>query len=79
MIEMASHGQRGIWAVLLGSETLKVPTHSTIPVIVCRRPRLLPSFKIHSRRSWSCPQLTNERGYLQTRGVRRLTHLVHRD
>ena len=39
-IEMASHGRRGISAVLLGSETLKVLTHSTIPVIVCRRSRL---------------------------------------
>ncbi len=39
-IQMASHGRRGISAVLLGSETLKVLTHSTIPVIVCRRPRL---------------------------------------
>ena len=28
-IEMASHGRRGISAVLLGSETLKVLTHST--------------------------------------------------
>jgi nucleotide-binding universal stress UspA family protein len=36
VIEMASHGQRGISAVLLGSEIRKVPTHSTIPVIVCR-------------------------------------------
>ena len=39
-ILMASHGRRGISAVLLGSETLKVLTHSTIPVIVCRRPHL---------------------------------------
>ena len=39
-IQMASHGRRGISAVLLGSETLKVLTHSTIPVIVCRRPLL---------------------------------------
>ena len=39
-IEMASHGRRGISAILLGSETLKVLTHSTIPVIVCRRPHL---------------------------------------
>ena len=39
-IQMASHGRRGISAVLLGSETLKVLTHSTIPVIVCRRPHL---------------------------------------
>lgn len=39
-IQMASHGRRGVSAVLLGSETLKVLTHSIIPVIVCRRPRL---------------------------------------
>jgi nucleotide-binding universal stress UspA family protein len=39
-IQMASHGRRGISAILLGSETLKVLTHSTIPVIVCRRPHL---------------------------------------
>lgn len=37
-IEMASHGRRGLSAILLGSETLKVLTHSPIPVIVCRRP-----------------------------------------
>jgi nucleotide-binding universal stress UspA family protein len=37
-IQMASHGRRGISALLLGSETLKVLTHSTIPVIVSRRP-----------------------------------------
>jgi nucleotide-binding universal stress UspA family protein len=39
-IQMASHGRSGISAILLGSETLKVLTHSTIPVIVCRRPPL---------------------------------------
>ncbi len=39
VIHMASHGRRGISAILLGSETLKVLTHSAIPVIVCRRPR----------------------------------------
>jgi nucleotide-binding universal stress UspA family protein len=38
-IHMASHGRRGISAILLGSETLKVLTHSAIPVIVCRRSR----------------------------------------
>ena len=38
-IHMASHGRRGISAIVLGSETLKVLTHSTIPVIVCRQPR----------------------------------------
>jgi nucleotide-binding universal stress UspA family protein len=36
LIVMASHGRRGISAVLLGSETQKVLTHSTIPVLVCR-------------------------------------------
>ena len=36
LIVMASHGRRGLSAVLLGSETQKVLTHSTIPVLVCR-------------------------------------------
>jgi nucleotide-binding universal stress UspA family protein len=36
LIVMASHGRRGISAMLLGSETQKVLTHSTIPVLVCR-------------------------------------------
>lgn len=35
-IFMASHGRRGLSAVLLGSETQKVLTHSTIPVLVYR-------------------------------------------
>ena len=35
-IVMASHGRRGISAVLLGSETQKVLTHSKLPVIVVR-------------------------------------------
>jgi nucleotide-binding universal stress UspA family protein len=35
-IVMASHGRRGVAALLLGSETLKVLTHSTIPVVVFR-------------------------------------------
>ena len=35
-IVMASHGRRGLTAVLLGSETQKVLTHSTIPVLVVR-------------------------------------------
>jgi nucleotide-binding universal stress UspA family protein len=38
VIVMASHGQRGIAGIVLGSETLKVLTHSVIPVVVCRRP-----------------------------------------
>ena len=35
-IVMASHGRRGISAMLLGSETQKVLTHSKLPVIVVR-------------------------------------------
>ena len=35
LIVMASHGRRGISAVILGSETVKVLTHSRIPVLVC--------------------------------------------
>jgi nucleotide-binding universal stress UspA family protein len=34
LIVMASHGRRGISAVLLGSETQKVLTHTKLPVIV---------------------------------------------
>jgi nucleotide-binding universal stress UspA family protein len=43
LIVMASHGRRGISAIVLGSETVKVLTHSTIPVLVYRgsRPTLL--------------------------------------
>jgi len=33
---MASHGRRGVSALVLGSETVKVLTHSRIPVIVVR-------------------------------------------
>ena len=35
-VVMASHGRRGITAVLLGSETQKVLTHSKLPVLVVR-------------------------------------------
>jgi nucleotide-binding universal stress UspA family protein len=35
-IVMASHGRRGLAGVLLGSETVKVLTHSKVPVLVCR-------------------------------------------
>jgi nucleotide-binding universal stress UspA family protein len=38
LIAMASHGRRGISALVLGSETVKVLTHSTIPVLVYRSP-----------------------------------------
>jgi nucleotide-binding universal stress UspA family protein len=36
LILMASHGRRGVSAVVLGSETVKVLTHSQIPVLVYR-------------------------------------------
>ena len=36
LIVMASHGRSGYAAVLLGSETVKVMTHSKIPVLVYR-------------------------------------------
>ncbi len=36
LIVMASHGRRGVAALLLGSETQKVLTHSSIPVLVVR-------------------------------------------
>jgi len=36
LILMASHGRRGLEGFLLGSETQKVLTHSTIPVLVYR-------------------------------------------
>ncbi len=38
-IVMASHGRHGMSAIVLGSETLKVLTHSIVPVIVYRQPR----------------------------------------
>jgi nucleotide-binding universal stress UspA family protein len=36
LIVMASHGRRGLSALLLGSETQKVLTHSSIPVLVIK-------------------------------------------
>lgn len=36
LIAMASHGHGGVKAMILGSETQKVLTHSTIPVLVYR-------------------------------------------
>lgn len=36
LIMMASHGRKGLASILLGSETAKVLTHSTIPVLVVR-------------------------------------------
>ena len=36
LIVMASHGRHGISAIVLGSETVKVLTHSKVPVLVHR-------------------------------------------
>jgi nucleotide-binding universal stress UspA family protein len=36
LIFMASHGRKGMSAVVLGSETVKVLTHSKVPTLVCR-------------------------------------------
>ena len=36
LIVMASHGRSGVSALVLGSETMKVLTHTKIPTLVCR-------------------------------------------
>ena len=36
LIAMASHGRRGVSAIVLGSEIVKVLTHSNVPVLVYR-------------------------------------------
>lgn len=36
LIVMASHGRRGLSGLILGSETTRVLTHSTVPVLVVR-------------------------------------------
>lgn len=36
LIAMASHGRRGVAAILLGSQATRVLTHSTIPVLIYR-------------------------------------------
>lgn len=36
LIVMASHGRKGVSALVLGSETTKVLTHTMIPTLVCR-------------------------------------------
>src|SRR5712691_7705407 len=35
LIFMASHGRKGMSALVLGSETYKVLTHGKVPVLVC--------------------------------------------
>jgi len=36
LIVMASHGRRGVGALLIGSETTRVLTHSDVPVLVVK-------------------------------------------
>jgi len=36
LIVMASHGRRGLGRLLLGSQAVKVLTHSNVPVLICR-------------------------------------------
>jgi nucleotide-binding universal stress UspA family protein len=36
LIVMASHGRRGVAALLLGSETQRVLTHSPLPVLIVK-------------------------------------------
>ena len=36
LVVMASHGRRGVTAMLLGSETQKVLTHTKVPVLIVR-------------------------------------------
>ena len=36
LVMMGSHGRKGVAALVLGSETHKVLTHTKIPVLVCR-------------------------------------------
>jgi nucleotide-binding universal stress UspA family protein len=36
LIVMASHGRRGLMRFLLGGQAIKVLTHSTVPVLICR-------------------------------------------
>lgn len=40
LIYMASHGRKGTGNVILGSETVKVLTHSPLPVLVHRNPEV---------------------------------------
>ena len=36
LIVMASHGRRGLVRLMLGSQAVRVLTHSTVPVLICR-------------------------------------------
>jgi nucleotide-binding universal stress UspA family protein len=51
LVAMASHGRRGVSALVLGSETVKVLTHSAIPVLVYRSlDSLAPAEREHRER-----------------------------
>jgi len=49
LIAMSSHGRRGVSAVLLGSETVKVLTHSALPVLVYRAADAAPQQQLQPR------------------------------
>ncbi|RPI45788.1 MAG: universal stress protein, partial [Betaproteobacteria bacterium] len=51
LIYMASHGKKGTADVILGSETVKVLTHSPIPVLVHRTAGKSASARVQPRRS----------------------------
>jgi len=36
LIVMASHGRRGLAKMVLGSQAMRVLTHSTVPLLICR-------------------------------------------
>ena len=59
LIVMASHGRRGISALVLGSETVKVLTHTRIPVLVVRSPNGPLPEKSQERRE-KVPQFMSE-------------------
>jgi nucleotide-binding universal stress UspA family protein len=48
LIAMASHGRKGIKALLLGSETHKVLTHSAVPVMVFPHPPSAPVAAVYT-------------------------------
>jgi nucleotide-binding universal stress UspA family protein len=50
LITMASHGRKGVTALVLGSETVKVLTHSAIPVLVYRSPGIVEQARRETER-----------------------------
>ena len=63
-ILMASHGRRGLSAIVMGSETLKVLTHGITPVIVYRQPHT------------SVAQRLNESGHKNIRTPESMTAIL---